>query len=134
HSEVGGVAMAKFAGATVAPPKGALQTVSTSLTQPDTRTAEGGTGWSRDARSELFILAVTNMVGERTFYEDARSRDERFEQLIAQVATEDPDWVARFVPYLRNTMNLRSASIVMAAELVHARLTAKGAIGTQSNR
>lgn len=90
---------------------------------PDTRTHEGGAGFSRDAKSELFLLAVTNMVSENTFYEDGKNRDERFARLIRQVALEDPDWVARFVPYLRDTMNMRSASIVMAAELVHAKLT-----------
>ena len=31
---------------------------------PDTLTFEGGAGFTRDAKSELFLLAVTNMVGE----------------------------------------------------------------------
>jgi len=91
--------------------------------KPDTLTYEGGAGYSREAKSELFLLAVTNMVSENTFYENGKNRDQRFVSLIRQVALEDPDWIARFVPYLRNTMNMRSASIVMAAELVHAKLT-----------
>lgn len=91
--------------------------------KPDTKTYNDGAGFSREAKSELFLLAVTNMVSENTFYENGKNRDERFAKLVRQVALEDPDWIARFVPYLRDTMNMRSASIVMAAELVHAKLT-----------
>ena len=100
--------------------------VATSSDTPDTYTAEGGEGFSRDPRSELFLLAVTNMVGEDTFYESARDRDRRFGKLVARVAAEDPGWIARFVPFLRDTMQLRSASVVMTAEFARAR-TAKTA-------
>lgn len=87
---------------------------------PDTVTYEGGAGFSRDEKSELFLLAITNMVGENTFYEKATDRDARFESLIHKIVKTDPSWIARFVPYLRNTMNMRSASLVMAAEYVRA--------------
>lgn len=82
------------------------------------RTYEGGAGFSYDAKTELFLLAVSNMVGEDTFYEKAKSRDDRFIRLIHQVVKTDADWVRRFVPFLRNTMQMRSASIVMAVEYV----------------
>jgi len=39
----------------------------------------------RDAESELFLLAVTNMVGEDTFYERADARDARFVELVHAV-------------------------------------------------
>ncbi len=126
--------MSKLATRAPKPPVGFTATISTSPAQPDLVTYEGGGAWSRDAKSELFMLAVSNLVSEDTFYEKAGDRDARFEALIAQVAATDPDWIARFVPYLRNTMNLRSASIVMAAELVHDRLTAKTTLGKTSNR
>lgn len=90
-------------------------------TGPTTRTHEGGTGYARDAKSELFLLAITNMVAEDTFYESAGGRDDRFAALIHQVTAEDPGWIAGFVPYLRNTMQMRSASVVMAAEYVKAK-------------
>lgn len=89
---------------------------------PDLVTHEGGIGWSRDPKSELFLLAVSNMVGEDTFYESGKDRDQRFRELIRRVAIEDAVWVARFVPFLRDTMHLRSASVVMAAELVKVKL------------
>lgn len=84
------------------------------------RTFQGGQAFSRDARSELFVLAVANMVAERTFYESASSRDARFESLVAQVAVEDPMWMKAFLPWLRNEANMRSASLVGALEAVRA--------------
>jgi hypothetical protein len=101
--------------------------VATRFDAPDTLTAEGGAGFSRDPRSELFLLAVTNMVGEGTFYERSRDRDRRFATLVGQVAREDPAWIAGFVPFLRDQMQLRSASVVMAAEFARARTTKDGA-------
>lgn len=86
------------------------------------RTHEGGVGYARDAKSELFLLAVTNMVGQDTFYEKAGSRDERFERLVRQVAIEDSGWLLRFAGWLRGEANMRTASLVAAAEAVHARL------------
>ncbi|HEY5984958.1 MAG TPA: hypothetical protein VIV12_01055 [Streptosporangiaceae bacterium] len=97
-----------------------IQTVATDPAAPDTLTHEGGAGWIRDAKSELFLLAIHNFVGERTFYEHGQVRDKRFGDLIHTVAAEDPDWVARFVPYLRSTLHMRSASVVMAVEAARA--------------
>jgi TROVE domain len=87
-------------------------------------TFEGGPAWSRDAKSDLFLLAVTSMVGEDTFYEGASERDERFRQLAGQVALDDADWTSRFIPWLRAEAGMRSASLVAAAEAVRARLAA----------
>lgn len=91
-----------------------------------TRTFEGGAALNRDVKSDLFLLAVTNMVGEDTFYESASQRDSRFRDLVHQATIADPDWVARFVPYLRNSMQMRSASIVVAAESAWRRLEEAG--------
>ncbi|MGW9636011.1 hypothetical protein [Nocardiopsis alba] len=38
----------------------------------------------REARSELWLLTVSNMVSEHTFYEAAAGRDSRFTGLIHQ--------------------------------------------------
>lgn len=111
--------MSKFAGAAAAPPASPIRTVPGATT-----TFEGGAAVGRDTKSELFLLAATNMVGEDTFYEAAGVRDQRYRTLIDQVSAADPGWVARFVPYLRGEMNMRSASVVMAAEFAHARLSA----------
>ena len=76
-----------------------------------TFTHEGAVALRRDAKSELFLLAITNMVAERTFYETADARDERFVELIREVTRDDPEWVQRFVPWLRNVANMRSAAV-----------------------
>lgn len=88
------------------------------------RTFEGGAGYARDARSELFLLAVTNMVGEDTFYETASQRDSRYSTLVRQLAVTDFDWLTRFARWLRSEANMRSASLVLAAEAAKASLEA----------
>lgn len=84
------------------------------------RTYEGAAAFGRDAKSSLFLLAVTNMVSENTFYESDAKRDMRYVQLIHKVTKSDPEWVQRFVPWLRNTAQMRSAAVQMAAEYVAA--------------
>lgn len=85
-------------------------------------TFEGGTAWLRDEKSELVMLAVTNMTGTDTFYESAKLRDDRYSSLVRQIAVSDPDWLLKFVTWLRGEANMRSASLVAAAEGVKARL------------
>lgn len=97
------------------------------------RTYEGGLGRERDARSEAFLLAVSNFVTQRTFYETGADRDDRFTRLVRELAVTDPEWTAGLLGWLRGEGNLRTASIVGAAEYVHARLEA-GATGGPSNR
>jgi hypothetical protein len=91
---------------------------------PSGRTYEGAPGYARDAKSELFLLSVANMVGEHTFYEKAGDRDARFRDLVHQVAVEDIAWMAAFLPWLRGEANMRSAPVVAALEAVKARLAA----------
>lgn len=88
------------------------------------RTHQGGQGYERDFKSELFLLAVTNFVGEDTFYEDAKRRDDRFSALVRSVALHEPLWGYEMATWLRSEANMRSASIVFAAEFVKARLDA----------
>lgn len=96
----------------------------TSEPAPSGTTFEGGAGYARDTKSELFLLAVANMVGENTFYEAADQRDDRYRQLVRAATLADPAWTARFLRWLRTDANLRSASLVGAVEFAHARLDA----------
>lgn len=109
--------MAKFASSVkIAGPTSPFQT-----TTP-TRTHEGGRAFRRDAKSDLFVMAATNMVGEDTFYEAAGDRDRRFLDLVQAVTLQDPEWIAGsdtrkgFARYLRGDLLMRSASVVLAAE------------------
>lgn len=92
---------------------------------PSGVTHEGGPGFARDSRSELFLLAVSNMVGEGTFYEKAGDRDNRYGQLVRKVAVEDPTWTGGFLRWLRGDGNMRSASMVGALEAARAMVAAK---------
>lgn len=85
-----------------------------------TRTHNHAPGFVRDVKSELFLLAVSNLVGQDTFYEKGKVRDARFSQLIREAAAADPDWTARFLPWLRSEANMRSASLVGAVEAARA--------------
>ncbi|GAA2459439.1 TROVE domain-containing protein [Actinomadura vinacea] len=91
---------------------------------PTGRTHEGAPGYAREAKSELFLLSVANMVGENSFYEAAGDRDDRYRTLIRQVAVEDVEWTAGFLSWLRGEANMRSAPVVGALEAVRARLAA----------
>jgi hypothetical protein len=112
--------MAKFN--TVRTKAQALSPVKTEK-RPSGQTHQGGEGYARDAKSELFLLAVTNMVGESTFYEgDGTARDSRYRNLIHSATLEDPEWTARLLKWLRSEANMRTAAIVGAAEFTWARL------------
>lgn len=76
--------------------------------------------FERDAKSELFLLAVTNLVGEQTFYESAGDRDSRYVELVRHVTDLDPSWVAQMLDWLRSTANMRTASLVGAVEYARA--------------
>ena len=84
------------------------------VASPSGRTYEGGAGYAHDAKSELFLLAVANFVGEDTFYEKSSDRDSRYAALVGRVAVDDPPWTLRFLRWLRNSANMRSASLVGA--------------------
>ncbi|MER5418235.1 hypothetical protein [Streptosporangium roseum] len=79
------------------------------------RTFEGAPGHARDARSELFLPSVSNMVGEDIFYEGKSERDQRFRDLVHRLAVQDGEWLARFLAWLRREADMRSAPIVAAS-------------------
>lgn len=89
-------------------------------TDTPTLTHEDAPAFTRDAKSELFLLAVTNMVSEQTFYESGSDRDRRFIQLIHTVTKSDPEWMQNFIPWLRRGALMRSASVQAAAEYARA--------------
>ncbi|MGO4422458.1 LAGLIDADG family homing endonuclease, partial [Streptomyces sp. MCAF7] len=67
---------------------------------------------------------MSNMVGTDTFYEQGDDRDDRYRHLVRKLAVEDPEWTARLLGWLRRGGNMRTASLVGAAEYVRARLDA----------
>jgi TROVE domain len=93
---------------------------------PSGRTYEGGPGYARDARSELFLRATASFAGEDSFYEDAAVRDDRMRELASGLATDADGfaWLRGFLPWLREEGHIRTAPVVLAAEAVRARLVA----------
>ncbi len=57
--------------------RAATSPISTEIV-PSGRTYEGAPGHARNAKSELFLLAVSNMVGEDTFYESGHRTGRTF--------------------------------------------------------
>lgn len=103
--------------------KGAKAQPKSPVTTQPTATARNyhnAPAFTRDTKSELFLLAVSNMVGANTFYEKAGERDARFEGLVRAVAVQDPQWMASFLQWLRSDANMRSASLVGALEAAKA--------------
>lgn len=95
-------------------------------TTTKTVNSDGFASFARDAKSELFLLAVSNMVAKDAFYESAKNRDDRFSQLCKTNVITDPKWFLGFVSWLRNDAFMRSASIVAAAEAAQAYLPFAG--------
>lgn len=93
--------------------------------QSTIRTGNNAPGFERDAKGELFTLAVANFVGQETFYENAAKRDGRYVQLIRTVAKSDPAWMTGFLRWLRGEGNMRTASIIGALEAAKAMVAAK---------
>ncbi|GAA1259165.1 TROVE domain-containing protein [Kitasatospora nipponensis] len=85
---------------------------------------QGGAGYVREPKSELFLLAVTHLVGQQSYYESATSRDERFVRLVRQLAVDAPQWTSGLLRWLRTEGQLRTAALVGAAEFTRARLDA----------
>ena len=105
----------------------------TTAKTPTGLTFEGGTGWLRDEKNELYLRATTMFAGENTFYEKAETHDKRSIELVRQITLADWAWVSGFLPWLRKSGNIRTMSIILAAQAVHARLGSKSSAGL-SNR
>ncbi|GAA2987849.1 MULTISPECIES: TROVE domain-containing protein [unclassified Kitasatospora] len=84
----------------------------------------GGPGFVRDRKSELFLLAIANMVGQDTFHERGGDRDDRYTALVRELAVADPEWTVGLLRWLRYGAHMRTAALVGAAEFTRARLDA----------
>lgn len=112
--------MSKFNRGDVRP---AVSSPVTTEAVPSGRTFEGAPGYARDAKGELFLLAAGHM-GDGSFYEKAGDRDARLTGLVHQVATEDPQWMTGFTRWLRDEAQMRTSSVMVAADALKAMLEA----------
>jgi hypothetical protein len=89
-----------------------------------TTTFEGGPAYTRDSKSDLFLLAVSNFYGEDSYYEKGGDRNQRFASLVQTVAARDPAWTREFLVWLRDKANIRTASVVGVVEAAKVMLAA----------
>lgn len=89
------------------------------------RTHQGAPGYAREAKGELFLLAVSSFLGEDKFHERADAGNRRFIKLIHEVSIADCVWMADCLRWLRSDANIRTAAIVGAAEYANAWNTAR---------
>ncbi len=85
-----------------------------------TTTHEGKVTAKRDARSELFLAAVSTL-GDSDFYESAKARETRVAELARKIGLKHPEWTLSFITYLRDTAQIRSTALVVAVEAADAR-------------
>lgn len=81
---------------------------------------QGGTGFLRDEKTELFLTAVSSL-NEDTFYESAKDRRGRIAELI-KVTSADTEWTLGLITWLRKEAGLRTIPSIIAAHAVHHRL------------
>lgn len=81
------------------------------------KTFEGASGYARSPLSDLYLLSVSNLVGVDTFYEKADQRNERYIELLHEVALTEQEHVIRMLPWLRQDGYMRTASVLGAAEV-----------------
>ena len=114
-------------GATIAKPSTRATSPIVTASTATLRTHEGGPGYERDARSELFLAVVGAFIAEDSFYETGQDRMKRVRDLVRTVALQEDGmaWLGGFVPWLRNVANIRTAPIVIVAEAVRALIDAK---------
>ena len=87
----------------------------------DTQTYNGGVGYTRTPKSELFLFGVSSF-NENQFYESANDGLNRMRGLVNTIVNE-PDgveWLGHFAKWLRSDANIRSMSIAIALETAHA--------------
>ena len=89
-----------------------------------TPTLGGAPGYARDTKAELFIRATGSFAGQKSFYETADKRDTKLVELTEKLAVNADgwEWLCGFVPWLRGEGNMRTSSLIIAAEAVRARL------------
>lgn len=91
---------------------------------------KGAKSYERSAKSELFLLGISDFV-ENTFYESAVNRQDRINTLVSKIVVEDLEWLKSYVEWLRNTANMRSVSLAIALRSAHA-MNKKGITGARS--
>jgi hypothetical protein len=89
-------------------------------------TGNGGLGYERTAKGELFVSAVSSFASSPAGKGGPKvsQHSDRMRELVKEVALVDPAWVLRFDRWLRDEAHMRAATIEVACAFVHGRLEA----------
>jgi hypothetical protein len=85
---------------------------------------QGGDALMYSKKSRLFMMAVNTFSGEASYYNNAATRDAELKELVQLIAVKDPDWMTRFLPWLRTVANIRTSTITIAVDAAMAMLKA----------
>lgn len=86
---------------------------------PTTVTEQGGRGFLKEPKIELYSLVVTSLLSGDVFYEKADDRLNRLRGLIDQVhnQTDGDQFLIGLAVYARNEMYMRTSPTMLASEL-----------------
>lgn len=79
-------------------------------------TGNNAPGFARDAKSDLFLLATGSMFGEKKHYASGEAEGKRLVELVREVTRADPAWMLKFIEWLRQSGNMRTAAVVASVE------------------
>lgn len=86
-----------------------------STQKPDTTNRAGGEAFSRDSRQEIATVILSSMINGNSFYEKESDRINRIIKMVAN--SDDAEFLAKAMVYVRNEGNLRTVSHIMGAIL-----------------
>lgn len=89
--------------------------VKATTTVPTVINHQGGTGYQYDAKSELVSILATGL--DNKYYETLGEREQRFVNVVAEVAKTDKTFVAKAMVYARSVMGQRTVTHFGAVEL-----------------
>jgi hypothetical protein len=89
--------------------------VKTKTTTPVVMNHQGGSGYQYDPKVELVSILATGL--DNKYYEQLGEREQRFADVIAEVAKTDKTFVAKAMVYARSVMGQRTVTHFGAVEL-----------------
>jgi len=81
---------------------------------------EGGLAYELDIKTKLMKMTATSLVGENKFYTSGEKADSEILDLIHAVAQKDPEFILKLALYTREVLRLRSAPVMLIAEIANA--------------
>jgi len=82
---------------------------------------EGELAFNLDPLTELYVRAVSYLVGEPKFYMSGRESDEELIKAIHRAIEIDPEFVLKLAVYCREELHLRSVPLVLLAEFANSK-------------